>query len=160
MSRCTTYFSQRFVSRRDGFVFCTNNRHEAHPENDAQAAQGNGQALRVGDLKVVLRSGSSWSTGSHIGSNDGWFGGMLSSDRNHDGYVFPPSPALHATPTTACGRQPANVNWALQFGNESLYACESHIGLGNNASACLFNITAGAQILLLRHPPSVCVQSA
>ena len=126
-------------------------RHEAHPEDDAQAAEGNGQALRVGDLKVVLRSGASWSTGSHIGSNDGWFGGMLSSDRNHDGYVFPQSPAQHTTPTTACGPTPSSADWALQFGNESLYACESRIGLGNNASACLFNITRGMQLLLWRH---------
>ncbi len=116
--------------------------HEAHPEDDAEAAQGNGHALRVGDLKVVLRSGSSWSTGSHIGSNDGWFGGVLSSDRKHDGYVFPQSSAPHATPTTACGPTPHYADWALQFGNESLYACESRIGLGNNASACLFNISA------------------
>jgi arylsulfatase A-like enzyme len=45
--------------------------HEAHPETDAQASEGNGQALRVGELKVVLRSGKSWSVGSNIHSNDG-----------------------------------------------------------------------------------------
>ena len=33
-------------------------------------------ALRVGmDLKIVLRSGSAWATGTYIQSNDGWFGG-------------------------------------------------------------------------------------
>lgn len=110
--------------------------HEAHPEDDLEAKQGNGHALRVGDLKVVLRSGSHWSTGSHIGSNDGWYGGVLSSDRGHDGYVFPARPAPHATPTTECGAPPSIADWALQFGNQSLYACESAIGLGNNASAC------------------------
>eukprot|EP01052_Picozoa_sp_SAG31_P019745 SAG31_NODE_1453_length_8285_cov_11.761544_6_plen_397_part_00 len=115
--------------------------HEAHPESPKEANQGNGHALRVGAMKVVLRSGSSWSTGSHVGSNDGWYGGVGSSDRNHDGYVFPQPPAPHASPTTECGAPPAAMDWALQFGNESLYACESAIGLGNNASACLFNIS-------------------
>jgi hypothetical protein len=54
--------------------------HEAHPSSGPRVTEGNGNALRVGDLKVVIRSGGQWSTGSGIGSNDGWFGGPESSD--------------------------------------------------------------------------------
>ena len=67
---------------------------------------------------------------------------IMRARSQHDGYVFPHSPAPHATPTTECGDPPgSSADWALQYGNESLYACESAIGLGNNASACLFNIS-------------------
>eukprot|EP00035_Acanthoeca_spectabilis_P015721 m.316085 g.316085 ORF g.316085 m.316085 type:complete len:205 (-) comp16419_c0_seq4:739-1353(-) len=62
--------------------------HEAHPHG---STEGNGAALRVGDLKIVIKTGSSWSTGSGIGSNDGWFGGPESSDNVSGSYCLNPA---------------------------------------------------------------------
>ena len=56
--------------------------HEAHSYG---STDGNGNALRVGDYKIVLRTGSNWATGTRLGSNDGWYGGYNSSDPVTDG---------------------------------------------------------------------------
>ena len=81
--------------------------HEAHTHG---STDGNGNALRVGDWKIVLRTGGQWSTGSHFvsshkrsvfvcdvgiysdkclwlqGSNDGWYGGPESTDTKTGAY--------------------------------------------------------------------------
>ena len=59
--------------------------HESHPLG---STDGNGNALRVGDLKIVIRTGNSWSTGCLIGTNDGWYGGPGSSDTGTGAYVI------------------------------------------------------------------------
>ena len=66
---------------------------------------------------MVLRSGKSWSRGSHIQSNDGWFGGELSSDRTAAAMCS------HSTTCYANDRvwqSSRRSDWALQYGNESL----------------------------------------
>ena len=45
--------------------------HEAHAQG---STDGNGNALRVGDWKIVMRTGGQW---NHL---DGWYGGPESSD--------------------------------------------------------------------------------
>jgi len=51
--------------------------HEAHPLG---STEGNGNALRVGDWKIVVRTGNMWAHSSNLGTNDGWFGGPGTSD--------------------------------------------------------------------------------
>ena len=46
--------------------------HEAHAQG---STDGNGNALRVGDWKIVMRTGGQW---NHL---DGWYGGPESSDK-------------------------------------------------------------------------------
>ena len=83
--------------------------HEAHAQG---STDGNGNALRVGDWKIVIRSGGQWSTGSHFGSNDGWYGGPNSTDGETGAYGLrvgnsdedwfvkcPPPPQVRKTPS-------------------------------------------------------------
>lgn len=98
--------------------------HESHPLG---STDGNGNALRVGDLKIVIRSGAQWSTGSSIGSNDGWYGGQGSSDPRHDAYCMLPGDA--AKLYVQCPPPPADLKKG--------FACEQ-----DKVSACLFNISA------------------
>eukprot|EP00037_Helgoeca_nana_P029575 m.354720 g.354720 ORF g.354720 m.354720 type:complete len:600 (+) comp28002_c0_seq38:18-1817(+) len=98
--------------------------HEAHP---AGSTEGNGAALRMGDLKVVIKTGSSWSTGSGIGSNDGWFGGPGSSDTKSGSYCLKSADVSKLV--VQCGPPPADFKTG--------YPCES-----NNTAPCLFNVTA------------------
>ena len=146
--------------------------HESHPLG---STDGNGNALRVGDLKIVIRSGNQvflascliiypphsscdvwpiarslfparcrscyrcsslrqlwcngrqWSTGSSIGSNDGWYGGQGSSDPKHDAYCMLPGDA--AKLYVQCPPPPADLKRG--------FACEQ-----DTTSACVFNISA------------------
>eukprot|EP00040_Diaphanoeca_grandis_P017190 m.89338 g.89338 ORF g.89338 m.89338 type:complete len:724 (-) comp26286_c1_seq1:235-2406(-) len=98
--------------------------HEAHADN---STDGNGNALTVGDLKIVIRSGSQWSTGSAIGSNDGWYGGPGSSDNQSGSYCVQDGdlPKLFVQ----CPPPPADIKKG--------FACEN-----DKTTPCLFNITA------------------
>ena len=104
--------------------------HEAHPEG---STDGNGNALRVGDYKLVLRSGSSWSTGSKIVSNDGWYGGPQSSDPSNEGAYSLPVGKSAQPWTVKCPPPPADFKRG--------FACEKG-GLGKQTieHACLFNV--------------------
>jgi hypothetical protein len=82
--------------------------YEAHPEG---STDGNGNALRVGQYKILMRSGSQWSTGSAIHSNDGWYGGPGSSDPNTDSYAV--DAADVAKLTVKCPPPPANYSAAF-----------------------------------------------
>lgn len=97
---------------------------EAHPGN---STEGNGQGLIVGDLKVVIRSGGQWSTGSGIGSNDGWYGGPGSSDPKSAAYAV--SEADVPKMLVQCPPPPADFRAG--------FACEA-----DKTTPCLFNITA------------------
>ncbi len=105
--------------------------HEAHPVN---STDGNGNALRVGDYKIVLRTGASWSRGSIAGTNDGWYGGFGSTDQSNDGYALPTG--KHTEPwVVKCPPPPTNVTEG--------YACEqikNGAGADDPKYACLFNI--------------------
>eukprot|EP00038_Savillea_parva_P024452 m.44021 g.44021 ORF g.44021 m.44021 type:complete len:713 (-) comp6481_c0_seq1:101-2239(-) len=98
--------------------------HEAHPQG---STEGNGAALRVGDLKVVIKTGSSWSRGSGIGTNDGWYGGPQSSDNVSGSYCINPADVPHLSVT--CGPPPKDL--------VDGFPCEK-----NNSLPCLFNVTA------------------
>ena len=104
--------------------------HEAHPEG---SKDGNGAALRVGDYKVVLRSGSSWSTGCKINTNDGWYGGIGSSDPDIEGPYSLPTGKKTQPYTVKCPPPPSDIKKG--------FACEQG-GLGKQTieHACLFNI--------------------
>ena len=104
--------------------------HEAHPHG---SKDGNGAALRVGDYKIVLRSGSSWSTGCKIGSNDGWYGGEGSSDPHHEGAYSLPSGKVTQPYTVKCPPPPKDLKRG--------FACEQgSLGEQSIQHACLFNI--------------------
>jgi arylsulfatase A-like enzyme len=100
--------------------------YEAHPLG---SADGNGCALRVGRWKIVQRSGREWSTGSAIGTNDGWYGGPGSSDANTASY------AVNATDygklTVKCGLPPPDLAGG--------FACVRN---GSKTGYCLFDLDA------------------
>ncbi len=104
--------------------------HEAHPHD---STDGNGNALRVGDWKVVLRSGAMWAAATRLGSNDGWFGGPNSSDPVTDGYALPKGQKTQPW-TIQCKTPPASITEG--------FPCERKMGKGADKKefACLFNI--------------------
>lgn len=104
--------------------------HEAHQQG---SSDGNGNALRVGDYKIVLRTGSQWSSGSHFGSNDGWYGGPMSTDSKTGPYCVS-SGQSDEDWIVKCPPPPANVT--------ANFACEKAKGAAADAPefACLFNI--------------------
>lgn len=111
--------------------------HEAHPQTSAGKGDGNGEALRVGDMKIVIRSGGQWN------AHDGWYGGPGGTDFNTTGsYCYnasnhdavPPdsvSRVGRATfpPTVVCPPPPASFTKG--------FACEA-----DKTSPCLFNVSA------------------
>ena len=108
--------------------------HEAHAVGNKD---GNGNALRVGDWKIVLRTGSMWAHGTAIGSNDGWFGGPGSSDANTSGYSLPTGSSSQPW-TVACKPPPASFT--------ANFACEGASGSEKRDAmefACLFNVKEG-----------------
>jgi len=119
-----------YISGKDASSPRTEVLHEAHKHN---STDGNGNALRVGDWKVVLRTGGQWATGTRMGSNDGWFGGPGSSDNVTGAYVLPKG-ATTQNWTVSCPRPPRDI--------VSSYPCEKKKGEGADAPefACLFNI--------------------
>ena len=109
--------------------------HEAHPVG---STDGIGNALRVGDWKVVLRTGVAWpqagSTGAATnGGADGWFGGIGSSDPATDGYILPLGTKTQPW-TVTCAPPPLNTTAG--------FACEQIQGAGADGAdhACLFNM--------------------
>eukprot|EP00942_MAST-04A_sp_MAST-4A-sp1_P010230 g10230.t1 len=104
--------------------------HEAHPEG---SRDGNGAALRMGDYKIVLRSGSMWSKGSEVETNDGWYGGEGSSDPNIEGAYSLPTGKNTQPYTVKCPPPPSSVMKG--------FACEKgKKGAQTVDHACLFNI--------------------
>ena len=104
--------------------------HEAHPEG---SKDGNGAALRMGDYKIVLRSGSMWSKGSEVETNDGWYGGEGSSDPNIEGAYSLPTGKKTQPYTVKCPPPPSSVMKG--------FACEKgKKGAQTVDHACLFNI--------------------
>ena len=108
--------------------------HEAHPVG---STDGIGNALRVGDWKIVLRTGVAWpragSTGAAAnGGADGWFGGVGSSDPATDGYILPLGAKTQPW-TVTCVPPPLNATAG--------FACEHLQGAGADGAdrACLFN---------------------
>ena len=106
---------------------------EAHEEG---STDGNGNALRVGDLKVVLRSGSLWAHGTAIGTPDGWYGGPGSSDPDTNGAYSLPTGSTSQPWTVRCPPPPKSITEG--------FACESP---GSHKAqtkkhACLFNVTS------------------
>jgi arylsulfatase A-like enzyme len=104
--------------------------HEAHPKG---SRDGNGAALRVGDYKIVLRSGSSWSVGSKINTNDGWYGGEGSSDPNIEGAYSLPTGSKTQPYTVKCPPPPPDLKKG--------FACEQGgLGVQTIEFACLFDV--------------------
>jgi arylsulfatase A-like enzyme len=103
--------------------------HEAHPEG---STDGNGNALRMGIYKIVLRSGSQWSTGSRVESNDGWYGGPGSSDPHYEGAYTLPTGAKTQPWSVHCPPPPADI--------EAGFACERRKKGQTKKSACLFDV--------------------
>ena len=108
--------------------------HEAHPPN---STDGIGNALRVGDWKILLRTGAAWPRAGSTGgaTPDGWFGGAGSSDPSTDGYILP----IGAT------TQPWTVdcNGALPRNATAGFACELQppgAGADRIEHACLFHV--------------------
>lgn len=104
--------------------------HEAHKRG---STDGNGNALRVGDWKIVIRTGGQWSVGSHLGTNDGWYGGPASSDSETGPYGVSIGRADEEW-MVKCPPPPQNVTDG--------YACEQAKGAGADQPVftCLFNI--------------------
>ena len=111
--------------------------HEAHKVGNKD---GNGNALRVGDYKIVLRTGSMWASGTDLrklwpkSANDGWYGGPGSSDANTSGYSLPTGQSSQPW-TVKCKPPPANFH--------SGFPCEGPAGTVKTdaiSSACLFNV--------------------
>jgi hypothetical protein len=104
--------------------------HEAHTHG---STDGNGNALRVDDYKIVIRTGQQWSTGSHLGTNDGWYGGPTSSDSKTGAYGVSIGKADEGW-VVKCPPPPQNVTDG--------FACEQAKGAGADQPefTCLFNI--------------------
>jgi hypothetical protein len=112
--------------------------HEAHPHN---STDGVGNALRAVldgvQWKVVLRTGRAWPGNStNVGTSDGWYGGLDSTDPATDGYILPINTTSQNW-TVRCGKPPAT-------GVFQNFACEGSRGAGADSSskACLFNMKA------------------
>jgi arylsulfatase A-like enzyme len=105
--------------------------YEAHASG---STDGNGQALRVGQYKILMRSGAQWSHSSSIGSNDGWYGGPGSSDNITGSYAVDAKDA--GSLSVKCPEPPAN--WYDD------YACvQSAKGAkGDRTHFCLFDLEA------------------
>ena len=103
--------------------------HGGTPQAHAHGStDGNGNSLRVGDWKTVIHAGAQWSTGSHFGSNDGWYGGPQSADVKGGSYALSTGKL-----TMGCSVPPPPRNVTAGF------ACEARKEL-MRPSTCLFNI--------------------
>ena len=106
--------------------------HEAHAHN---STDGNGNALRVGEWKIVLRTGGQWSSGSRFGPNDGWFGGKGSTDTVTGAYAVTTGKDDENW-IVKCPPPPDNITTG--------FACMQRKGAGADDPkfACLFHIAS------------------
>lgn len=112
---------------------------EAHQQG---STDGHGNALIVGDWKLLLRSGAGWPsptsgrTHTYTGWSDGWYGGVNSSDPAHDSYGLPSGSSSQPW-IVKCPALTAGKNYSAG------YACMSATPTADSAEyACLFDIKA------------------
>ncbi len=103
---------------------------ETHPYG---SRSGNGNALIVGDWKILLRTAALWPAATNIGSNDAWFGGPNSSDPVIGAYALPIG-ATTQPYTVTCPSPPSDYT--------SNYSCINKPGtqLDDILYACVFNL--------------------
>jgi len=114
---------------------------------------GNGNALIIGNWKILLRTASLWPYSTNIGSNDGWFGGPNSSDPELGAYAVPIG-VSNQNYTIKCPSPPSDYI--------SSYACENKAGVQKDdiSYACLFNLATDPceQVDLSSQRPSLLTQ--